>query len=99
MDLNEIQEYIKNKLSEKRYYHSTCVMGRSKELALKFGADVETAEKIGMVHDVAKEMSEEEKLNYVEENNIEIDDTERENTGLLHAKIGKDIAITTALIK
>lgn len=93
MKLKEIQEYIKMQLSEKRYYHSICVMERSKELALKFGADIEIAEKIGMAHDVAKEMTEEEKLNYVKENNIEIDDTERENTGLLHAKIGKDIAI------
>ena len=93
MDLNQIQEYIKNKLSEKRYYHSRCVMERSKELALKFGADVEVAEKIGIAHDVAKEMTEEEKLKYVKENNIEADDTEKENTGLLHAKIGKDIAI------
>ena len=93
MKLTEIQEYIKNKLSEKRYYHSICVMERSRELAIKYGADIETAEKIGIAHDVAKEMSEEEKLNYVKENNIEIDDTEKENTGLLHAKIGKDIAI------
>lgn len=93
MNLNEIQEYIKGQLSEKRYYHSTCVMERSRQLAIKFGADVEIAEKIGMAHDVAKEMTEEEKLNYVKENNIEIDDTEKENTGLLHAKIGKDIAI------
>lgn len=93
MNLNEIQEYIKNQLSEKRYYHSKCVMERSKELAIKFGADVEIAEKIGIAHDVAKEMTEEEKLKYVEENNIKIDDTEKENTGLLHAKIGKDISI------
>lgn len=93
MDLNQIQEYIKDKLSEKRYYHSVCVMERSKELALKFEADIEIAQKIGIAHDVAKEMSEEEKLKYVKENNIEIDETERINTGLLHAKIGKDIAI------
>ena len=93
MDLKQIQEYIKNKLSEKRYYHSICVMERSRELAIKFGADVEIAEKIGIAHDVAKEMTEEEKLKYVKENNIEIDDTEKENTGLLHAKIGKDISI------
>lgn len=93
MELNEIQEYIKNILSEKRYYHSMCVMERSRELAKKYGADVKIAEKIGIAHDVAKEMTEEEKLEYVKENNIEIDDTERENTGLLHAKIGKDIAI------
>ena len=93
MELNQIQEYIKNRLSEKRYYHSICVMERSRELAIKFGADVEVAEKIGIAHDVAKEMTEEEKLKYVKENNIEIDDTEKENTGLLHAKIGKDISI------
>lgn len=93
MNLNEIQEYIKNKLSEKRYYHSKCVMQRSIELAKKYGADVEIASKIGIAHDVAKEMTEEEKLKYVKENNIEIDETEKVNTGLLHAKIGKDIAI------
>ena len=93
MELNKIQEYIKNKLSEKRYYHSTCVMERSKELAQKFGADIETAQKIGIAHDVAKEMTEEEKLEYVKENNIKIDEIEKINIGLLHAKIGKDIAI------
>ena len=93
MELKEIEKYIKENLSEKRYYHSMCVMERSRELAKKYGANVETAEKIGMAHDVAKEMTEEEKLKYVKENNIEIDDIERENTGLLHAKIGKDISI------
>ena len=93
MELEEIKEYIKNKLSEKRYYHSKCVMERSEELAKQLGADIEIAQKIGIAHDVAKEISEEEKLKYVKENNIEIDDTERKNTSLLHAKIGKDIAI------
>lgn len=93
MELEEIQKCIKNILSEERYYHSKCVMERSEELAKKFGADIELAKKIGIAHDIAKEMSEEEKLKYVKENNIEIDDTERKNTSLLHAKIGKDIAI------
>ena len=93
MKLEEIQEIVKSQLSEKRYYHSTCVMERSKELALKYGADVEIAAKIGMAHDIAKEMTEQEKLEYVKENNIEIDETEKINTGLLHAKIGKDISI------
>ena len=93
MELEEIQEYIKKQLSEKRYYHSKCVMERAEKLAKQLGADIEIAKKIGIAHDVAKEMSEEEKLKYVDENNIEIDDTERKNTSLLHAKIGKDIAI------
>ena len=93
MELNEIQEYVKSQLSEERYYHSVCVMNRAVELAKKYGADIETAKKIGMAHDVAKEISPEDKLKYVKDNNIEIDDIERENTSLLHAKIGKDIAM------
>ena len=92
-NLEEIEEYVKSKLSEKRYNHSKCVMERSKELALKYNANVEIAAKIGMAHDVAKELTDEEKLQYVKENNIKIDDVEKINVGLLHAKIGKDIAI------
>ena len=91
--IEKIEEYVKNTLSEKRYNHSRCVMERAIELAKKYGADEETCAKIGVAHDIAKEMTEEEKLKYVEKNNIEIDDIERINTGLLHAKIGKDIAI------
>lgn len=93
MELKQIEEYVKMHLSEKRYYHSCCVMERSKELAEQYGMDIEVSAKIGMAHDVAKEMTEEEKIKYVTENNIEIDEIEKVNTGLLHAKIGKDIAI------
>lgn len=93
MELKEIQEYVKNHLSEKRYNHSVGVMERAKELAIKFDADIDTCAKIGIAHDVAKEIPEEEKIKYCVENNIEIDETERINTTLLHAKIGKDISI------
>ena len=93
MELNKIQEYVKEQLSEKRYNHSVGVMERAIELAKKYGADIDTCAKIGIAHDIAKEMSEEEKLEYVKINNIEIDEIERKNTPLLHAKIGKDIAI------
>lgn len=93
MELEEIQKYVKNNLSKKRYNHSVGVMERAKELAIKFGADKETCAKIGIAHDVAKEIPEEEKIKYCIKNNIEIDETEKLNTSLLHAKIGKDIAI------
>ena len=95
MELEEIQNYVKNTLSEKRYNHSKGVMERAKELAIKFGADVDVCSKIGIAHDIAKEIPEEEKIKYCMENNIEIDEIERINTTLLHAKIGKDIAIKT----
>ena len=93
MELEEIQKYVKENLSEKRYNHSIGVMERAKELAAKFGADTDICAKIGIAHDIAKEIPEDEKINYCIENNIEIDETEKINTSLLHAKIGKDIAI------
>ena len=88
MELNQIQEEIKKKLSEKRYYHSVCVMERCEELAEKFGYDIETAKKVGIAHDVAKELTDEEKIRYCMENNIEVDEMEKKNISLLHAKIG-----------
>lgn len=93
MEINKIQEIVKQRLSEKRYNHSVCVMERCEELAKKFDVDLDTAKKVGIAHDIAKELTEEEKLEYVKKNNINIDEIEIENTGLLHAKIGADIVI------
>ena len=65
----ELKKYLKD--DEKRYLHSIGVMKMSQELAKKYGADIERAVKAGLMHDMAKRMSKEEKLQYVEENNIE----------------------------
>lgn len=93
MNIQEIEEYVKKNMSEKRFYHSQCVSKKAEEIAKKVGYDVQIAKKVGMAHDIAKEMTEEEKLKYIKENNITIDKMEYQNTGLLHAKIGADIAM------
>ena len=92
MEEEKIKEFVKNKLSEKRYYHSLCVVKQCEILAHQYNIDIGVARKIGLAHDIAKELSKEEKLNYILQNNIEIDEIEREKTGLLHGKIGADIA-------
>lgn len=89
--LENIQEELKTILSEKRYNHSIGVMKKAKELAAIYGIDTDIAELAGLAHDIGKEISNGEKLNYVKENNIEIDEIEKQNIGLLHAKIGADI--------
>lgn len=91
MELEQIQKEVEKRLSEKRYYHSMCVMERCEEIARKFGFDVDTAKKVGISHDIAKELTDEEKLKYCEENNIEVDEIEKKNISLLHAKIGADM--------
>ena len=90
-DIEKILEDVKNTLSEKRYIHSIGVMKQAEYLAKKYGQDVEIAKAVGIAHDIAKELTEEEKIKYVEENNIKIDEIEKINIGLLHAKIGADI--------
>ena len=90
-DIEKILEDVKNTLSEKRYIHSIGVMKQAKYLAKKYGQDVEIAKAVGIAHDIAKELTEEEKIKYVEENKIKIDEIEKINIGLLHAKIGADI--------
>jgi len=89
--LDIINNDIKYKMSEDRYKHSVNVMKKAEELAKKYNVDVHKAKLVGIAHDIEKEIPKEEKLRYVIENNIEIDDIEKINVELLHSKIGADI--------
>ena len=89
--LVKIDADVKQALSEKRYKHSVGVMKKAEELAKIYDIDVNTAKLVGLAHDIGKELTKEEKLAYVEQNNIEIDEIEKINVGLLHGKIGADI--------
>ena len=66
-------------------------MKKAEELAKIYGEDVNKAKLIGLAHDIGKELSKEEKLQYAIENKLEVDEIEKVNIGLLHAKIGADI--------
>lgn len=57
MKLEEIDEKIKKTLSEKRYYHSKCVMEMCGKIAKEYEQNINDAKKIGLAHDIAKEMS------------------------------------------
>ena len=69
-NLEEITKDVKNTLSEKRYIHCIGVMEQAAYLAKKYGYDIDIARVVGIAHDIAKEIPEEEKLKYVEQNNI-----------------------------
>ena len=89
--LKKLDEDLKKTLSEKRYNHSIGVMNKAIELAKIYKVDINKAKLVGLAHDIGKELSKEEKLKYVTENNIEVDEIESINIGLLHGKIGADI--------
>ena len=90
--IEKIKNDLKEELSEKRYIHSIGVMNMAEKLAQIYNADIETAKLAGILHDIAKEMPNEQKLKYVKDNNIAIDEIEEINTPILHGKIGADIA-------
>ncbi|HIU51257.1 MAG TPA: bis(5'-nucleosyl)-tetraphosphatase (symmetrical) YqeK [Candidatus Merdicola faecigallinarum] len=90
MSLEKIEKDVKMRMSEKRFIHSQGVKKRIEELAKIYHIDVETAKKVGIAHDVAKEMSVEESMQYVKENGIILDDMEKKIPYLLHGKIGAD---------
>ena len=71
MEYEEIENDVKSVLSEYRFTHSLGVAKKAVELAKIYGVQEETAKKVGIAHDIAKEMNDEEMLAYVKTNNIE----------------------------
>ncbi len=91
-DIELLKEEIKEKLTEKRFIHSISVMDMCEKLAKIYGCDIKKAKLVGLVHDMAKEMTDEEMLNYVKKNNIDITNTEKCIPQILHGKIASDLA-------
>ena len=61
-------------------------------LALHWGEDPELAAEAGILHDITKRCSCEEQLNLCEKYGIIIDNSERSNPRLLHARTGAALA-------
>lgn len=93
MNYEEIEEIVRNSMSEKRFLHSQGVAKRAIELASIYGEDIEKARKIGIAHDIAKEMPKEEAILYAKENGIVFDEIESKEPGLWHSKLGADMAV------
>lgn len=92
MNFNDIKKEIEKTLSAKRFKHSLGVVKRAEELASIYNEDVEKAKLVALVHDIAKEMTKEESLQYVKQNKIIFDEIEKAEPSLWHSKIGADIA-------
>lgn len=87
-NFEEVYEIVKNELSEKRFKHSICVMERCIEFAKLYGEDIEKAKLVGIAHDIAKEIPKELRLKTAEEHGVILDEFEKENLSLIHAKLG-----------
>lgn len=86
--LEELQNEVKSKLTEKRYLHTVGVCHTSACLAMSYGEDIKKASIAGMLHDCAKCLSDEEIKKQCLEYQIEISEIENRNPYLLHSKLG-----------
>lgn len=87
IDYNTLYKEAKKILSEKRFIHSEGVVKRAIEYAKIYGVDIEQVKLAAIAHDIAKERSIDETLEY----GVELDEIEKKNINLVHAKYGAEI--------
>lgn len=84
----ELYNEVKKRLSEKRFQHSEGVVRRAIEYAQVYNVDIDTVKLVAIAHDIAKELTSEEVNKYMQKYNIVLDDIEKINKDLIHAKVG-----------
>lgn len=99
MDNNNIERLRKQvkealKKDKMRFRHTIGVADTSACLAMRYGYDMEKAYIAGLLHDCAKCVPDEIKIQECNDNNIEISDIEYNSPYLLHSKLGAFYAKT-----
>ncbi len=87
-NFRKIRKKLKDELSKSRYEHTLGVEFTAAAMAMKFGADMDKAQLAGLLHDCAKCIDDEEKLDECRKYNVQISDVERRNPFLIHSKLG-----------
>ncbi|MDD2971964.1 MAG: bis(5'-nucleosyl)-tetraphosphatase (symmetrical) YqeK [Lachnospiraceae bacterium] len=89
----KIRKVLEKSQDEKRYEHTLGVAYTAASLAMRYEADVKKAEIAGLLHDCAKCIDNEKKLSMCQKYNINVNEFERRNPFLLHAKLGSFLAM------
>ena len=92
MNLEKIEKEIKEKLSPYRYEHSIEVANTARKLAKHYHIDEDKAYLAGLLHDIAKELSEEENNYYINTYHLPKTLKDEKNKNIRHADIGAVIA-------
>ncbi len=92
-DIKKIRKKMEKSLDSKRFEHTLGVAYTACCLAMCYDTDLNKAMTAGLLHDCAKCISDEKKISICEKHNIPINDVERNNPFLLHAKVGSYMAM------
>lgn len=91
-EIKKITKALEKELDAKRFEHTIGVEYTAAALAMAHGASVKDAQMAGLLHDCAKSVPDEKKISLCEKYGLTINDVERVNPGLLHAKLGSYFA-------
>ena len=91
----QIKSYLKENLKVKRYDHVLSVRDTAMKLADIYNEDLENAKIAALVHDCAKNMTDNELISIAQKHNLFIDEISKESPQLLHAPVGAIIAKET----
>ena len=90
-DTDFINNWLKENLSEERYFHTLGTANCAKELADKFNINPDKAYIAGLLHDCAKCFSNEKLLEIIKEH-LQVEESEMQNYKTLHAPVSAYIA-------
>lgn len=99
MSTAKIRKSVEKALDNKRFEHTIGVAYTAAALAMRYEEDVKKAEIAGLLHDCAKCISNEKKLQICKKYRLTINEVEYNNPFLLHAKVGSLFAMKKYDIK
>jgi predicted HD superfamily hydrolase involved in NAD metabolism len=88
----DIKNWLKQSLDDERYKHLLGSELIARELAVRFKVDPERASLAALVHDCAKNISYDELIRIIQENNINVSEMEIKSKKPLHAPVSSFIA-------
>jgi len=91
-DSKKIRKELEKDLDKKRFEHTLGVAYTAMNLASIYGEDIRKAELAGLLHDCAKCIDNDKKIDICNKNKVHLTDFEIANPFLIHAKLGSFIA-------
>lgn len=91
-EFTDIRSKLKDTLKKSRYEHTLGVEFTAASLAMKYGVDLYKARMAGLLHDCAKNFSDEKLLDLCKKYKLDISQAEKQVPYLLHGKLGAYLA-------
>lgn len=90
--LQRAEALARERLSDKRFGHTTRVADTAERLARLHGLDTRRTRLAALLHDAAREMDRRDLLRRAEEWRLPVEKSERENPGILHGPVAAELA-------